>query len=108
MMLKEEHRKLARNNLENRNSSQILYKILNCEEPKKLLEVETNTKILSKPTDPPIFQEMIQAIKEMKNYKLVAKIQIFAEMWKNANHNSLIELRSHLNKVWNSEKLPEH
>ena len=69
-------------------------KLLNCDEPEKLLLIDTHTPIKTKPENinPPTAKEVEAALKIMKNYKACAEDQVFAEIWKYASSAAQISL----------------
>lgn len=71
-------------------------KLLNCEEPGKLLKIDINTLIKSKPENInlPTAQEVETVLKELKNYKASREDKVFAEMWKYAGNSTRTSLTS--------------
>ena len=84
-------------------------KLLNSDEPEKILFIDTHTPIKTKPENinPPRAKEVETVLKEMKNYKACGEDQVFAEMWKYSGSSTQTSLHMVLQKIWRSEKLPE-
>lgn len=111
LILKDEEGRMAHSNRENAEiMAKAFNKLLNCEEPKELLQINVNTPIKTKPNklDPPTFQEVEKVLKGQKNYKACGEDQVFVEMWKYASDTVKTSLHMALTKIWITERFPEH
>lgn len=110
LMLRDQEGKLAHNDRENANiMARSFQKLLNCEDPEQLFDINTNTEIKTnvENTIPPKLEEVRTAINELKNNKASGENFITAEIWKNASLKTIINLHREIVKIWNNEQLPE-
>lgn len=110
LMMKDKNGKMAHNNRDNAEIlAEYFKKLLNGEEPKEYLEYEPNpqNKTPLEKVTPPDYNEVIKAIESLKNYKAGGENQLVAELWKNANEQTLRNLHKCIIDIWNTEKMPE-
>lgn len=110
-MLKNRDGITSHNNKENAEiMAEAFNKLLNCDEPETTFNIDTNTTIKTKPENinPPTAKEVEKAIKEMKNYKACGEDSTFAELWKYAGSTAQTSLHVTFQKIWITEKFPEH
>lgn len=69
-------------------------KLLNCEDPPELLQINTETPIKTpiESINPPTIYEVNKALKELKNYKASGEDNTCAELWKHAAETVKISL----------------
>lgn len=111
LMLKDKDNNLAHSNNKNTEIlAETFNKLLNCEDPPELLQINTETPIKTpaENINPPTINEVYKALKELKNYKASGEDQTFAELWKYAAEPVKISLHQCIVKIWNEEKLPEN
>lgn len=111
LMLKDKNNNMAHSNRENAEIlAETFNKLLNCEEPPELFQINTET-VIKTPIEninPPTFQEVLKALTELKNYKASGEDETFAELWKHAADPVKISLHQCMVKIWTKEELPAH
>lgn len=110
LLLKGPNGKTAHSNKENTEILKNTFdKLLNCEEPASILNIDMNTPIKSTQAqiNPPTITELKKALSEMKNYKSGGEDTVTTEIWNNASDETIKNLHKHVVKIWESEKLEE-